>query len=478
MSGKIPYSQLLLIANSVPIHLNYISKDEVFLFANKAAERYWFENNMTLIGKTIKEVMGPEEYQKILPTLKDVLSGKTITHKFPFPKTDGTIGFFENTYIPDIDDEGNVLGFAVSGVDITDIIRSQEALKKSEENFRTLADSMPQIVWSANPDGFVDYYNKNWYDYTGFEPGYLGNERWGDIVHPDDLEGLGLQWADALKKEEPYEHEFRVKKASTGEYRWWLSRARPSRDASGKVIKWYGSNTDIQDLKMLHQNLMTEKEMREKFVSTLTHDMRTPLTSAKMNAQLLIKKLTNEIDKKHAARIVEGVNRADRMIQDLLDVSKVQAEGKLPIKVSLINLNDCTKKVIEDFTQIHGEKFIFSPVNDADGLIDGDAYRRVLENLIGNALKYGDHETPINIKLNIDSKGFLLSVHNYGNPIPPGEQDRLFKPFERMNSAKSEKGWGIGLSLVEGFAVSHGGHATVTSTKEEGTTFKVYFPWQ
>ncbi len=464
--------ELNLIANSVPIHLNHLDAAERFVFVNKEVERWWGLGRQQILGKTIRELAGEEAYKQIGKHIREVLSGKTVSHEHTFISADGKEGIFKNTYIPELGPEGQVQGFVAIGADITE-------LKINETNFRLLADSMPQIVWTADPDGFVDYYNKRWYDFTGLPEGSTGNELWAQVLHPDDAEKLHETWTRVLKTGEAYETEFRVKKVRTGEYRWLLSRARSVRDSQGKIKKWYGSNTDIHDHKILMQNLEKEKELRERFVSSLSHDLRTPLTAAKMSSQILRRRSAlGEAELKLLFRIEENMNRADRMIQDLLDTNLLKMGQKIPLKLSDCHLTAVIQGVLDEYSTLHGDRFVFDPGQELQGALDCDGVRRLVENLLNNGLKYGSHNSPITVRLTRVAESARIEVHNFGNPIPLEDQPEIFSPYRRTDAAQGghHRGWGIGLSLVKGLAEAHGGTVELTSSAETGTSFIVTLP--
>ncbi len=126
--------------------------------------------------------------------------------------------------------------------------RSTKKLDEEESKFRVLADTMPQMVWSAQPDGFHDYYNARWYEFTGTPVGSTDGEGWNGMFHPDDQARAWSVWGHSLRTGDPYEIEYRLRNAS-GDYRWTLGRALPMRDAEGAIIRWFGTCTDIHDQK-------------------------------------------------------------------------------------------------------------------------------------------------------------------------------------------------------------------------------------
>ena len=146
------------------------------------------------------------------------------------------------------DESGRALRLPGVMVDVTDERRIAEQLAESEMRFRTLADTMPQMVWSTLPDGFHDYYNARWYEFTGVPEGSTDGEGWNGMFHPDDQERAWQVWRHSLETGEPYYIEYRLRHHS-GEYRWVLGRALPIRDPAGRIVRWFGTCTDIDDRK-------------------------------------------------------------------------------------------------------------------------------------------------------------------------------------------------------------------------------------
>jgi PAS domain S-box-containing protein len=144
--------------------------------------------------------------------------------------------------------------------------RDAQAVAESDRLFRTLADTMPQMVWSTLPDGYHDYYNARWYEFTGVPPGSTDGEGWNGMFHPDDQERAWARWRHSLATGEPYEIEYRLRR-HRGDYRWTLGRALPIRDADGRIVRWIGTCTDIND-----QIAMVEE--REVIAHELSHRIK------------------------------------------------------------------------------------------------------------------------------------------------------------------------------------------------------------
>ncbi|HVK60969.1 MAG TPA: ATP-binding protein, partial [Bdellovibrionales bacterium] len=226
-------------------------------------------------------------------------------------------------------------------------------------------------------------------------------------------------------------------------------------------------------------NLEDERALRETFVSLLTHDLRAPLSAAKISAQLIQRqKGLSEAIQSLAARISSNITRADHMITDLLDANRVRSGEKLPLDIEEFDLSELVKETLQELTVIHGERFVFQNEDRVVGQWDRKYLRRIIENLASNAVKYGTPDTPITISLMRTKDKAVLDVHNSGESIAPADQITLFQQFRRTRKAVSgrQKGWGIGLTLVRGVVEAHGGTLSVESTPETGTVFGVYLP--
>ena len=179
-----------------------------------------------------------------------------------------------------------------------------------------------------------------------------------------------------------------------------------------------------------------------------------------------------------AKRITDAVERTDRMISDLLDASRVEAGERLPLKLESFDLRRLAEEVCEELSLRHGSRFALESTGATTGFWSRECLRRVLENLLSNALKYGDPQAPITTRIVRVDEHVLLSVHNHGTLIPVEEQERLFQPFSRSGAAQAsgKRGWGLGLTLVQGLVEAHGGMVKLESYPKEGTTFTVDLP--
>lgn len=221
----------------------------------------------------------------------------------------------------------------------------------------------------------------------------------------------------------------------------------------------------------------TLRDIQERLTQTLAHDLRGPLSSAKMNAQLFLR---NPEDLKRGIlavkRISNSIDRVDLMITDLLDAGKLRAGEKLVVNVEECDLEVILRQVMNETNFLCEDRVIFKSTGPEIGMWNADGLRRVFDNLVINAIKFSEPKTPITIHLQKNEENIKVCVHNFGNPIPPDEIAILFEQYRRSRTSKDKKGWGLGLVVVKSVAEAHGGHVEVESSLEEGTVFRVVLP--
>lgn len=236
--------------------------------------------------------------------------------------------------------------------------------------------------------------------------------------------------------------------------------------------------SEILELRTREQD--QERSLRSDFIAALSHDLRTPLTSSKLCAQMINNEPMDPIkQKKLFHMMVDELDRADRMIKELLDANKIKGNDHLPLVKNRCNFSELVKKSVEQFRCLHAmTKIELHVEEDIIGLWSKDGLHRILENLIFNAIKYGNKERNITITLTRNETDALLQVHNFGNPISMRDQKRIFSVFARTDSAthSNETGWGLGLNLVSTITRSHNGQLKVKSNTLEGTFFSVILP--
>ena len=269
--------------------------------------------------------------------------------------------------------------------------------------------------------------------------------------------------------------------------RLWHANYEPLRDEAGAVTAVMTFAFDVTEQVRARKHtaeliarLEQERELREQFVSALTHDLRTPLSAARMSAQIIARSV-GEPDRvqRNSARLMQNLDRADGMIRDLLDAHLIRAGERLPIHAAACDLHQLVREALDELAAVHGDRFEFESEGPVIGYWDGGSLQRVLENLCNNAIKYGSEHDKVTVRLReLPADEVELSVRNRGNPLSEAEQKELFRSFHRAPAVRSSRisGWGIGLTLVKGVVEAHAGVVSVASSATEGTLFTVRVP--
>jgi PAS domain S-box-containing protein len=359
--------------------------------------------------------------------------------------------------------------------DVTDA----EALRQSEERFRQLADAMPQLVWTAEPDGRVDYYNSRIVEFSGFERNADGTYSWEPVLHPDDLEASVGAWTTALRTGEKYEVAHRVMGAD-GTYRWFLSRGMPVLDERGRIRKWYGTATDIDDQKKAETALLEADRRKTEFLAVLSHELRNPLTPIRNSVFILEHAEPGSPRAKQAQQVIDRqVRHMTRLVDDLLDVTRI-SRGSIQLQKERLELGELVRRVAEDHRSIFGAAGLQLQVDTGQGplLTCGDPTRlaQVIGNLLHNAAKFTPPGGRVALVLEREGEKALIRVQDNGMGLAPELEERVFEPFMQAHQTleRGTGGLGLGLALVKGLVEMHGGSVAARSDGPgKGAEFRV-----
>ena len=413
---------------------------------------------------------------------------------------DGSIRWFQSMGQSAFEGEGEqrrAISFSGTLIDITEVRAVQDASRESEERFRQLADAMPQIVFAGGPDGHVDYYNRQWYDYTGLSQGTVGDVAWDEILHPDDYQKTIEAWSAALRSGELYEMAYRFKRARDGEYRWFLGRALPVKDAAGNVMRWFGTNTDIHEYKQLQEQnvrlLDSERaaraeaertsRMKDEFLATLSHELRTPLNAILGWTQVLRDGHADAEDLAHGLGTIERNARVQtKIIEDLLEMSRI-ISGKVRLDVQRIDLAPMVQASVDTVLPTAEAKGVRLQVilDPAAKPVSGDPNRlqQVLWNLLSNAIKFTPRGGRVQVLLERVNSHLEVSVIDSGEGIAPEFLPHVFDRFRQADASTTRRhgGLGLGLAIVKQLVELHGGSVRVHSDGlGQGTAFRVLLP--
>lgn len=348
--------------------------------------------------------------------------------------------------------------------------------------YRSLTNAIRQILWIAEPDGAIDFFNQPWFSYTGLT--FEQSEGWGwrKAIHPNDERAVLDAWTGALEQEREYQTECRLKQAD-GSYRWHLMRAVPERDHQGQILAWLGTAIDVDVQKQAQERAEAATRLKSEFVANVSHELRTPLNAIIGYSALLLEGLYGPIGENQKIP-VEGIQRNAagllELINNLLYLSKVES-GKVPIVVEQVELKDLLSSLFGNVVQLADEKGLKVHWKLREDLktIQSDSLmiRQILLNLLTNAIKFTERGSITLSVVNAEA-GILLSVQDTGVGIKEEDLAIIFEPFRQIDGSMTRRigGSGLGLSIVKRLLDALQGTIHVQSEFGKGSTFTVFLP--
>jgi len=374
---------------------------------------------------------------------------------------------------------------ALLAASVTDRKRTDEALRRSETRFRTLAEGLPQLVWTCLPDGRCDYLSPQWVRYTGIPEERQLGFGWLEQIDPADRERTAAAWKRTVETRTTLEVEFRIRGAN-GAHRWFKARGVPLRDSEGHVVKWFGTNTDIDDQKRANELLEAKVRERttqlqaslssvEELLYTIAHDLRAPNRHMQSFAQLLQLEHADRLDDKardYLSRISAAAARNDELIRDLLEYGRLSHEAVSLAPVDLRRTVQAVLQAVAGEIQNRHARVQFGQewprVVANERLLE-----QILTNFVTNALTYVPPGREPEMLISAESEGgkAVLRVQDNGIGIPPEQIDRVFEPFIRLPNETHAPGTGMGLAIVKKAAERLNGAVGADSTLGKGSCF-------
>lgn len=594
------FHTLQFITNTIPHQVWIADVHGQIIYGNQQ----WYD----YIGLTQDEIANDDSWQKVFHPADQAKLQEAWQHacatdtdlllEARLKGRDGVYRWHNIHGVAQYDAQGHIVLWVGTNTDIDEQKRIEQTLTASEENFRLLAETMPQLVWITQENGLVTYENQRYYDYLQATFEEVQGLGWRQFVHPDDLTHILAIRKHSLETGEPYEAEYRIKQGQTGLYRWFLTRAMPVRDATGRIVKWFGTSTDIDEQKrteealrqsqqrvralmdsniigiiviegdtiieaneaylrqagytreevqnrqlklsmvippeaeprrqktidelLTYQHVMpfegvglnkdgsqtpvligaaaiqleplqsihflldisARKELEQRkdaFISMASHELKTPLTILKMQVQFLKKQLVEQELPNTASmlsRIDTQINRLTKLIEELLDVSKINA-GKMVYAQEIIDLDALLHETVEAIQHTSTtHTIVVRGATHASLLGDKERLAQVFINLISNAIKYSPAADTVQIDLNTADERATILVHDHGIGIPHDQREKIFERFHRVvdSNTKDLPGLGMGLYIVAEIVKRHQGTISVESEMGKGSTFRITFP--
>jgi PAS domain S-box-containing protein len=359
-------------------------------------------------------------------------------------------------------------------------------LQSSEDRLRLVIDTIPTFAWTALPDGSEDFVNRHWHEYSGLSAKESVGEGWEAAVHPADLKRHLEKWRTSLASGEPFENEVRYRRSADGQYRWFLSRAVPLRDARGKIVEWYGISTDIEDRKRAEEERerlradlahVNRVSMLGELAASVSHELRQPIAAAMTDAKTCVRWLKRDppsVEEATAAamRIVNDGSHATEIIERLRSLYKKD----LPER-ELVEVNEIIRAMFE-LLRAEANQYAISIRTDLVADLpkitaDRVQLQQVFMNLILNAIE-AMKETGgvLTVKTQLGDGQLLISVSDTGVGLPKEKTEQIFEAF----FTTKPQGSGMGLSISRSIVESHGGRLWAMANNGRGATFHFTLP--
>lgn len=452
--------------------------DLIIEFANDQMIKSWGKTR-AVVGQKLEEAVPELEGQPFAEILRNIFKTGE-----PYNATEDKVDlvvdgilqqfYYSISYRPLRNADGEIDSILNMGLNVTELVESRQKAQIVVKEYRDLAEAMPQIVWTTDQVGVLIYFNENMLKFLNIEKDEIENFDFSKIVHPKDAVNVAKVWLEATQDKKIFELEARFLDIKTGEYIWFINRATPVLDEEGNLMQWIGTSTNINDFKIL-------AAQKDTFLGIASHELKTPLTSLKLYAQVLERMLRKTGDEKNAEfakKMDVQIIKLTSLIGDLLDVTKINS-GKIYLNETHFDFEKLVIETIEeqqlstDFTiEMHIEK-------GGTVFADKDRVSQVITNFISNAIKYSPNTQKIIARVERVEHNVQFSVQDFGIGIPEDKKDKVFEQYYRVSGDEQTTfpGLGLGLFISAQIVERSNGKIWVNSIPGKGSSFCFSLPF-
>lgn len=470
------------IFDNVAMGILLVDSRDHLIAANDYACQMLGYSTEDLLKLDVHNLTAPEDR-----ILSDELNGKIhreelrrVAYEKRYLKADGSRLWVSVTISSIRDDLERHVGSVTTVEDISARKEVELALRASEERFRNLADNMAQFAWMADPEGWIFWYNKRWYDYTGTTLEDMQKNGWRKVHHPDHVDHVVKRFQHSLDTGRFWEDTFPLR-SKDGEYRWFLSRAVPIRNDKGEIVRWLGTNTDITERLEVEQvlerrtiELAAANRDLESFSYSVSHDLRNPLSLISGFTGFLIEDYSEVLDdegRDYLSRIEDNVKKMQSIINDMLNLSRV---GRQEMERSDVNLSEIVCNYLAELKSTKPDRQMECIIKDnVKANADSRLIHLALENLLRNAWKFTAKKEIARIEFGtkVSDKQTVYFIRDNGAGFDMQYAQKIFEPFKRVHAEREFGGTGVGLSIVQRVVERHGGEVWAEGEVDKGAVF-------
>jgi PAS domain S-box-containing protein len=384
--------------------------------------------------------------------------------------------------------QAQILGWLATQCSLVlESIRLRETLRDAEREKTQILESIPQMVWTAEPDGRRQFFSRQWLEYTGMTLTESVDRGWVRTIHPDDVERMLDTWNRSVQSGQDYSCEFRLRRHD-GRWRWQFGKALPLRDGQGQIVRWYGTTTDIDERKWAEESLAQAKQAAEaanvaksQFLANMSHELRTPMNAILGMTSLALAEAASPVLRDYLQTAKESADGLLELLNQILDLSRIEA-GRFELDASPFGLRRTLEQVVKPLGVRAGEKgleLVCDVPSEVPDHLVGDPLRlrQVLTNLVGNAIKFTSKGEVV-VRVGVEAQDgqdveLRFAVCDTGIGISTEDQQRIFAPFTQADASTTRHfgGSGLGLTITANLVRLMGGRIRVESQLGRGSTF-------
>lgn len=483
------------ITGSTPDLVYVFDLNYKFVYANRALLEMWGRNWAQSKGQGLLALgyepwhaeMHEREIDEVVATKKPIRGEVSFPH--------ATLGkrIYDYIFAPILNEKGDVEMIAGTTRDISELKLAEDALKQSEEQFRTLTESLPQLIWTSRPDGYCDFFNRQWYEFTGSTPETSYGDGWFSYIHPEHRSGLYSTWLESLRTGTPLVFEFQLRQADGG-CQWFYVIGNPIYGQDGVIRKWVGALTNIEGHKAVEgelERLVAErtKELKRsnedllQFAHVASHDLKEPVRKIKTFVNRLMHDGATNLSGEGKVFIDKIESAADRMYQMIEGVLRYSTMTNLQEDIVKVDLNQVLRQIETDLEVVvqerkAGIRYTGLPVIEGAPVL----IYQLFYNLVNNSLKFAKKDVPTRLTITAravtraDTPFAVIEVADNGIGFPQDYAESIFNTFTRLNTKDRYEGTGLGLALCKKIVERHGGSIAATGAVNEGAVFSICLP--